>query len=64
MATNRRMKAARVGKGLTQLELAKLIGKKEIEVSRVETGRSTPDPDTKRRIAEVLEVPAYLLFNS
>lgn len=63
MATNTRMKAARVGKGLTQLQLAEKIGRKEIDVSRYETGRARPDPDTKRRIAEVLQKPTYEIFD-
>lgn len=63
MATNMRMKAARVGKGLTQLQLAEKIGRKEIEISRYETGRARPDPDTKRRIAEVLQKPTYEIFD-
>ena len=63
MATNTRMKAARVGKGLTQLQLAEKIGRKEIDVSRYETGRARPDPDTKRRIAEVLQKPTFEIFD-
>jgi transcriptional regulator with XRE-family HTH domain len=63
MATNTRMKAARVGKGLTQLQLAEKIGWKEIDVSRYETGRARPNPDTKRRIAEVLQKPIYEIFD-
>lgn len=63
MAMNRRLKAARVAKGLTQLQLAGHIGKKEIEVSRIETGRAKADPDTKRRIAEVLQKPTFELFD-
>ena len=62
MTTNNRLKAARVGKGLTQFQLADLIGKQEIDISRFETGRATPDADTKLRIAEILEKPAYELF--
>ena len=62
MQVNRRLKAARVGKGLTQFQLAETIGSKEIEISRYETGRTTPDPETKERIAEVLGKPAYELF--
>ncbi len=63
MATNNRLKAARVGMGMTQLQLADQIGKKEIECSRYETGRATPDPDTKRRISEILHKPTYELFD-
>jgi transcriptional regulator with XRE-family HTH domain len=62
VTTNNRLKAARVGKGLTQFQLADLIGKQEIDISRFETGRASPDADTKQRIAEILEKPAYELF--
>jgi len=62
--SNNRLKAARVEKGLTQLQLAELLSVKEIEVSRLETGRATPDPEMKRRIAEILNKPAYELFPS
>ena len=63
MATNTRLKAARVGKGLTQLQLAGLVGIKEIDISRYETGRSRPDPETKRLIADVLGKPTFELFD-
>lgn len=63
MSKNIRLKAARVAKGLTQLQLAIKIGKKEIEVSRYETGRAQPDSDTKRRIAEVLKKSTIELFD-
>ncbi len=63
MANNHRLKAARAEMGLTQLQLADQIGKKEIEVSRYETGRATPDSDTKRRISEILQKPTYELFD-
>ena len=63
MATNIRLRTARVAQELTQLQLAEKIGRKEIEVSRFETGRARPDPDTKRRIAEVLKKPTYELFD-
>jgi transcriptional regulator with XRE-family HTH domain len=63
MATNTRMKAARVGRGLTQLQLAEEVGLKEIDISRYETGRAHPGPDTKRRIAEVLQKSTYEIFD-
>ncbi len=63
MASNYRMKAARVLKGLTQLQLADKVGCKEIDISRLETGRARPDGDTKRRIAEVLQKPAFEIFD-
>ena len=64
MATNIRMKAARVEKGLTQLNLAEAVGVREIDISRIETGRAQPDAELKRRIAEVLGKPAFAIFVS
>ena len=63
MATNIRLRTARVAQGMTQLQLAEIIGRKEIEISRFETGRARPDPDTKQRIAEVLQKPTYEIFD-
>lgn len=63
MAQNNRLKAARVLRGMTQLHLAEKVGCKEIDISRIETGRCTPDPDRKRRIADALQKPAFELFN-
>ena len=63
MATNRRLRAARVLLGMTQRQLAEKIGTKEIEVSRFETGRAEPDSEVKRRMAEVLQKPAFELFD-
>ena len=60
---SRRLKVARVEAGLTQLQLARLIGRHEPEVSRYETGRSVPDSDIKQRIADVLGKPVYELFD-
>jgi transcriptional regulator with XRE-family HTH domain len=64
MAENHRLRAARVLRGFTQLQLAEKLGRKEIEISRFETGRSQPDPDAKRRIADVLQKPTFELFDS
>ncbi len=57
------MKAARILRGLTQLQLADKIGAKEIDISRLETGRALPDGETKQRIAEILQKPAYEIFD-
>ena len=62
MAANNRLKAARVLKGLTQLQLAELVGLKEIEISRIETGRCEPQLRLKEKIAAVLEKPTFELF--
>ena len=62
MAANNRLKAARVLQGMTQLQLAERVGLKEIEVSRIETGRISPDVALKQRIADVLGKPTFELF--
>jgi DNA-binding XRE family transcriptional regulator len=62
MAANNRLKAARVLKGMTQLQLAELVGLKEIEISRIETGRCEPHGQLKERISEVLGKPTFELF--
>ena len=49
-------------KGMTQLQLAELVGLKEIEISRIETGRADAATDLKRRIADVLGKPTFELF--
>ena len=64
MAANYRLKAARVLRGLTQLQLADRIGLQEHDVSRLETGRAQADTQLKRRIAEVLQKPTYELFDA
>lgn len=63
MAANNRLKAARVLKGLTQLQLAEQVGTREIEISRIETGRVTPDAAMKEKIAAALGKPTFELFN-
>lgn len=63
MATNIRLRTARVAEGTTQLQLAEKVGRKEIDVSRHETGRARPDPDTKRllpRVSMKIIDPGYL----
>jgi transcriptional regulator with XRE-family HTH domain len=64
MAVNKRLKAARAAKGITQLQLAQLLGVKEIDISRYETGRSVPESQMKSRIAEVLGRMTFELFDS
>lgn len=49
-------------KNLTQLQLAELVGTREIEISRIETGRVAPEAAMKQRIALVLGKPTFELF--
>ena len=64
MAENRRMAAARVLAGLTQRQLAEKVGTREIEISRIETGRVCPAAELKGRIAAVLGKPAFEIFEA
>ena len=64
MAANNRMKAARVLRGLTQMQLAEKVGTREIEISRLETGRVTPDTQIKQSIANALQKPTFELFDN
>jgi len=64
MAMNYRMKSARVLRGWTQRQLGEQVGLKEIDVSRLETGRVAPDRGMKEKIAAVLGKPAFELFLS
>jgi len=63
MAMNKRLRTARVLQCLTQLQLAEKVGRREIEMSRFETGRAVPGAEIKRRIAEVLHKPVFELFD-
>ena len=58
-----RLKLERAERRLSQFELAKMVGVNEVTISRIETGRLTPAPDLKSKIATVLGKPAYELFN-
>ena len=58
------LKAARVKKGLTQKELAALIGAKHNSVSNWENDQNKPDPDLIEIICGVLEITPNYLFNS
>ena len=63
MSRNSRLKATRVLRDLTQLQLAEMVGKREIDISRYETGRSRPDAETRQHIAAALQKSTYELFD-
>ena len=46
----------RIEKGYTQKELAKMIGRATITVSKYELGYTIPSPYSITKIAEILEV--------
>lgn len=62
MPYNRRLKAARVLRDMTQRDLAEKLGIQEIEISRFETGRKQPDARMKQRIAEILDMKTFEIF--
>jgi len=58
-----RIRELRKAKGLTQEQLAELVGVEPRHISRVEGGYSSPSIERLARIAEILEVPIKALFD-
>lgn len=56
------IRKARLAKGLTQKELAELIGVKHNSISDWENNKCSPDIDTIEALMGVLEVDANFLF--
>lgn len=54
MSVDIRFKIARQVAGLTQLKLAEAVGVREALITRIESGRARPDPNTAEKIAKVL----------
>lgn len=57
-----RLKQARKFKHYSQAELSRLLGVTQQAVGKWETGRSTPDPKTVARLAELLDTTADALL--
>ena len=57
-----RLKQARKNKNLSQAELSQMLGVTQQAVGKWETGRSTPDPVTVARLAELLDTTADVLL--
>jgi transcriptional regulator with XRE-family HTH domain len=51
-----RLRYYRIRKGLTQGELAEKVGRTEAAINRLEKHRTSPQMETLRKLAEVLEV--------
>lgn len=58
-----RLRKARKDKGLTQKQLADLIGAKHNSISDWENNKNRPDPDTIEYICGALEIPVSRLFS-
>lgn len=62
MTLSDKLKDARIKKGLSQIEVAKLINIGNKTVSDYERGISSPDPDTLKKLAKLYNVSTdYLL---
>lgn len=57
-----RLKQARKAKKLSQAEVSRQLGVTQQAVGKWETGRSTPDPQTVARLAEMLGTTADMLL--
>lgn len=57
-----RLKMARKAKKYSQAEVSRLLGVTQQAVGKWETGRSTPDPQTVARLAEILDTTADALL--
>lgn len=57
-----RLKEARKAKRYSQAEVSRMLGVTQQAVGKWETGRSTPDPQTVARLAEILDTPADVLL--
>ena len=57
-----RLVEARTMRGLTQRQVAALIGVEQGNFCEYEAGRRTPNADKVRKLAVALKVPTYFLF--
>ena len=59
---NLRFKVHRIAAGISQRELAEALNTHEVTVSRWETGRNVPDRDVQERVARLLGVHRWELW--
>ena len=52
----------RIKKGLSQHDLAKIVGMSSSYLSRIEAGKKVPSPELAEKIAAALGVPSYYLL--
>ena len=62
MSFSELLKECRKKQGVSQAELAARLGVTQQAVGKWETGRSTPDPQTVARLAEILDTPSDVLL--
>ena len=49
--------------GVTQVELADVVGVNEITVCKWETGRAYPSPEMRRRVADALDCKTFEIWD-
>lgn len=64
MTFGEKLRQARKAAGMTQKELAQAVELKHNAVSNWEKGISSPDPDTIRRLCEILRMPPNFFFDT
>lgn len=57
-----RIKYLRKAKNITQERLAELVNMDITSLSKIETGRNYPQPDTIEKIAKALDIEIFKLF--
>jgi putative transcriptional regulator len=62
MQVGNNVKKYRVDLGLTQVQLAELVGLARVSIVSIETGRYLPTIETALRISQALDVPVQELF--
>ena len=62
MNIGERIKDLRVGKKLTQTELAKMVGMSYIQIGRYETHKSSPSSDVLQKLATALDTTTDFLM--
>ena len=63
MQKNLRLKIQRIAAGLSQRELAEVIGSTEMAVCRWETGRARPSPEMRQRVADALRCKTFEIWD-
>lgn len=58
---NIRLAEIRKAQGLSQEQLSELSGVARVTIARIETGRTSPNMETMKRLADVLNVPLDVL---
>ncbi len=64
MTFGEKLRQARKAANMTQKELAQAVELKHNAVSNWEKGISSPDPDTIRRLCEILRMPPNFFFDT